>query len=98
MGSSRAIQYGQQECPKLSREALAALIEGTEAFLQTLADNGISIKSGGGETAGVGDLTGTVAVDSCAVAGLSERQGHRQRPDRTGLEHRRPFFLRKSEL
>ena len=49
-------------------EALAALIEGTEAFLQTLADNGISIKSGGGETAGVGDLTGTVAVDSCAVA------------------------------
>ena len=49
-------------------EALAALIEGTEAFLQTLADNGISIKSGGGETADVGDLTGTVAVDSCAVA------------------------------
>ena len=49
-------------------EALAALIEGTEAFLQTLAENGISIKSGGGETADVGDLTGTVAVDSCAVA------------------------------
>ncbi len=49
-------------------EALAALIEGTEIFLQTLADNGISIKSGGGETADVGDLTGTVAVDSCAVA------------------------------
>ena len=49
-------------------EALAALIEGTEAFLQTLAENGINIKSGGGETADVGDLTGTVAVDSCAVA------------------------------
>jgi phosphoribosylformylglycinamidine cyclo-ligase len=49
-------------------EALAALIEGTEAFLQTLAENGISVKSGGGETADVGDLTGTVAVDSCAVA------------------------------
>ena len=30
-------------------EALAALIEGTEAFLQTLAENGINIKSGGGK-------------------------------------------------
>jgi len=49
-------------------EALAALIEGTEAFLQTLSDQGINVKSGGGETADVGDLTGTVAVDSCAVA------------------------------
>jgi phosphoribosylformylglycinamidine cyclo-ligase len=49
-------------------EALAALIEGTELFLQNLRDHGIEIKSGGGETADVGDLTGTVAVDSCAVA------------------------------
>ena len=49
-------------------EALAALIEGTEEFIQTLQDFGIKISSGGGETADVGDLTGTVAVDSCAVA------------------------------
>lgn len=49
-------------------EALAALIEGTEEFLQTMRDLGISVSSGGGETADVGDLTGTVAVDSCAVA------------------------------
>ena len=49
-------------------EALAALIQGTEDFLQTLSDEGIKVKSGGGETADVGDLTGTVAVDSCAVA------------------------------
>ena len=49
-------------------EALAALIEGTEEFLQALREMGISIESGGGETADVGDLTGTVAVDSCAVA------------------------------
>lgn len=49
-------------------EALAALIEGTEEFLQSLRDLGISVSSGGGETADVGDLTGTVAVDSCAVA------------------------------
>lgn len=49
-------------------EALAALIQGTEDFLQTLSDQGIKVKSGGGETADVGDLTGTLAVDSCAVA------------------------------
>mgnify|MGYP001567384904 FL=1 len=49
-------------------DALAALIEGTEEFLQSLRDLGISVLSGGGETADVGDLTGTVAVDSCAVA------------------------------
>jgi phosphoribosylformylglycinamidine cyclo-ligase len=49
-------------------EALASLIEGTENFLQSLRDLGINVESGGGETADVGDLTGTVAVDSCAVA------------------------------
>ena len=53
-------------------EALAALIEGTESFLQHLRELGISVESGGGETADVGDLTGTVAVDSCAVA-VSQR-------------------------
>jgi phosphoribosylformylglycinamidine cyclo-ligase len=55
-------------------EALAALIEGTEEFLQTMRDLGISVYSGGGETADVGDLTGTVAVDSCAVAVLERSQ------------------------
>ena len=49
-------------------EALASLIEGTESFLQNLRDLGIGVVSGGGETADVGDITGTVAVDSCAVA------------------------------
>ena len=49
-------------------DALASLIEGTENFLQSLRDLGINVESGGGETADVGDLTGTVAVDSCAVA------------------------------
>ena len=49
-------------------EALAALIEGTEEFLENLRSLGISVESGGGETADVGDLTGTVTVDSCAVA------------------------------
>jgi len=49
-------------------EALAALIEGTEEFLENLRSLGISVESGGGETADVGDLTGTVTIDSCAVA------------------------------
>ncbi len=49
-------------------EALSALIEGTEEFLDKMRGLGINIESGGGETADVGDLTGTVAVDSCAVA------------------------------
>ena len=49
-------------------EALAELIQGTEVFLGTLRDFGVDIVSGGGETADVGDLTGTVTVDSCAVA------------------------------
>ena len=49
-------------------DALAALIEGTESFLQGLRDLGINVESGGGETVDVGDITGTVAVDSCAVA------------------------------
>ena len=49
-------------------EALSELIEGTEAFMENLRTLGINVESGGGETADVGDLTGTVAVDSCAVA------------------------------
>ena len=49
-------------------ETLASLIQGTEEFLQSLRELGINVESGGGETADVGDLTGTVAVDSCAVA------------------------------
>lgn len=48
-------------------EALAQLISGTEDFLAVLRSYGIGVHSGGGETADVGDLTGTVTVDSCAV-------------------------------
>jgi len=48
-------------------EALAELISGTEDFLASLRDLGVGTHSGGGETADVGDLTGTVTVDSCAV-------------------------------
>ncbi len=62
---SNTINRNALNCPG---EVVSALIEGSEAFLATLRDNGVEIYSGGGETADVGDLTGTVVVDSCAVA------------------------------
>ncbi|HQW87487.1 MAG TPA: AIR synthase-related protein, partial [Flavobacteriales bacterium] len=45
-------------------EVVAALIDGTERFLQEMRDRGIDIRSTGGETADVGDLVRTVIVDS----------------------------------
>lgn len=55
-------------------EALAQLISGTEDFLETLRSYGIGVHSGGGETADVGDLTGTVTVDSCAVVVMDRKK------------------------
>ena len=68
LGSSRAIQHGQQECPKLSRRSLGRPDRRDRSFPANLGRQRDQHKSGGGETADVGDLTGTVAVDSCAVA------------------------------
>ncbi len=45
-------------------EVIAALISGTEEFLETMRDHGVEIRSTGGETADVGDLVRTVIVDS----------------------------------
>jgi phosphoribosylformylglycinamidine cyclo-ligase len=45
-------------------EVVAALIEGTERFLERMRSMGIGIRSTGGETADVGDLVRTVIVDS----------------------------------
>ncbi|MEN8150973.1 MAG: AIR synthase-related protein [Planctomycetota bacterium] len=64
-------------------EALGQLIRGTEEFLATLRDCGVGIHGGGGETADVGDLTGTVSVDSCVTAVLRKSEvitGDRIRP------------------
>jgi phosphoribosylformylglycinamidine cyclo-ligase len=52
---------------------LAELIDGTESFLKELRSHGIDIRSGGGETADVPDLTGTVTVDSCATAVMTRK-------------------------
>jgi phosphoribosylformylglycinamidine cyclo-ligase len=49
-------------------EVIAALIEGTEEFLQQMRDLGIGIFSTGGETADVGDLVRTIIVDSTVTA------------------------------
>jgi phosphoribosylformylglycinamidine cyclo-ligase len=54
-------------------EALAELISGTEEFLALLRSYGVGTHSGGGETADVGDLTGTVTVDSCAVVVMDRK-------------------------
>lgn len=64
-------------------DALAALIEGNESFLNKMRDLGVGITSGGGETADVGDLTGTVTVDSCAVCVMDRKDvidNHRIEP------------------
>jgi len=52
--------------------ALGELIRGTEEFLKTLRAYGVGIYSGGGETADVGDLTGTVTVDSCITVVMNK--------------------------
>ena len=54
-------------------EVVAALIEGSESFLGKLRALGVRIYSGGGETADVGDLTGTIVVDSTAVAVMKKK-------------------------
>ncbi len=48
-------------------EVIAAIIAGTEEFLQRMRDLGIGIRSTGGETADVGDLVRTAIVDSTVV-------------------------------
>ena len=67
---SNTVNRNAINCPG---EVVSALIEGTEQFLATLRDHGVPIYSGGGETADVGDLTGTVVVDSCAVGVMKKR-------------------------
>ena len=62
---SNTINRNALNCPG---EVVSALVEGSEEFLASLRAEGVNIYPGGGETADVGDLTGTVVVDSCAVA------------------------------
>jgi len=49
-------------------EVISEIIHGTESVLSDLRDNGLDIKSTGGETADVGDLVRTIIVDSTVVS------------------------------
>lgn len=53
-------------------EVISAIINGTEEVLQNLRDNGIDIRSTGGETADVGDLVRTLIVDSTVVCRIKK--------------------------
>lgn len=55
-------------------EVISEIINGTEEVLQMLRDNGVDIKSTGGETADVGDLVKTIIVDSTVTARM--KRGH----------------------
>ena len=68
---SNTVNRNALNCPG---EVVAALIEGSENFINKLKSVGISIYSGGGETADVGDLTGTIVVDSCAVSVMKKKE------------------------
>ena len=53
---------------RIPGEVIGEIINGTEAFIESLKPYGINIVSGGGETADVGDLVKTVIVDSTVTA------------------------------
>ena len=57
----------------IPREVIKALIEGTEEVLEMLRENGVDIKSTGGETADLGDLVRTVVVDSTVIARMPRK-------------------------
>ncbi|HHX82721.1 MAG TPA: phosphoribosylformylglycinamidine cyclo-ligase [Pseudomonadaceae bacterium] len=67
---SNTVNRNALNCPG---EVVAALIEGSERFIAQLREFGVQIYSGGGETADVGDLTGTVVVDSVAVSVMKKK-------------------------
>ncbi len=67
---SNTINRNAMNCPG---EVISALIEGSEAFMAQLRDHGVQIYSGGGETADVGDLTGSIVVDTCAVTVMKKQ-------------------------
>ena len=56
----------------ITGQVISALINGTEEVLQNLRENGIDIRSTGGETADVGDLVRTLIVDSTVVCRMKK--------------------------
>lgn len=58
---------------KIPGEVIAALINGTEEVLEMLRSYGMAITSTGGETADLGDLVKTVAVDSTVISRMKRK-------------------------
>ena len=56
----------------ITGEVISAIINGTEEVLQNLRDNGIDIRSTGGETADVGDVVRTLIVDSTVICRMKK--------------------------
>jgi phosphoribosylformylglycinamidine cyclo-ligase len=55
-------------------EVIAAIIRGTEEFLEELRSHGISVFSSGGETADVGDLVRTIIVDTTVIGRMKRSE------------------------
>src|SRR5690606_25626650 len=49
------------------------IISGTQEFIEEMAEQGVNIYFGGGETADVGDLVRTIIVDSTVTARMKRR-------------------------
>lgn len=59
---------------RIPAEVIAAIIEGTEEYLETLRNLGVGIYLAGGETADVGDLVRTIIVDATVSARIRRDQ------------------------
>lgn len=59
---------------RIPGEVIAAIINGTQEFIDNMADQGVDITLTGGETADVGDLVRTVIVDSTVTARVKRDQ------------------------
>jgi phosphoribosylformylglycinamidine cyclo-ligase len=58
----------------ISGEVISAIINGTEEVLEELRELGINIWSTGGETADLGDLVRTIAVDSTVITRMKRAE------------------------
>ncbi|MCO6494849.1 MAG: phosphoribosylformylglycinamidine cyclo-ligase [Bacteroidetes bacterium] len=58
---------------RIPGEVIGEIINGTEEFIASLNDYGVTIISGGGETADLGDLVKTLVIDSTMTTRLARK-------------------------
>ncbi|MCO5252869.1 MAG: AIR synthase-related protein [Bacteroidetes bacterium] len=58
---------------RIPGEVIAAIINGTEEFIESQRQYGVNIISGGGETADLGDLVKTIVIDSTMTSRLARK-------------------------